>query len=287
MAKTFKEKAYEAFSDFFDKAERKRRWVISQDVPWELAEKTPKSEERALCAETFAGVEMYLPDYIHAHLDVMRQSSYAQLWFAANWGYEESKHSLSLREYLMRTGQRTPEQMDAFTDAILNKKWKAPFDTSRKMTLYAMFQEMATCVIYLKQQKAAQAAGDELLSAIYHHISRDEIAHTNFYTLMSGIYLEEDRAGTLADLKEVFTNFRMPADDLVPDYESRVKVMRSAGIDRAVFINEVVYPVLKKLEVTRTELFRAKSPARTDGGVLIPPSGLAPGSAASAPADAE
>jgi len=37
----------------------------------------------------------------------------------------------------------------------------------------------------------------------------------------------------------------------VPDYESRVEVMRTAGIDRGVFLSEVWGPVFKRLKITR------------------------------------
>ena len=44
---------------------------------------------------------------------------------------------------------------------------------------------------------------------------------------------------------------------LVPDYEGRVEVMRAAGIDRAVFLQKVYFPVLKYLGITRHEMLRA------------------------------
>ena len=53
----------------------------------------------------------------------------------------------------------------------------------------------------------------------------------------------------------------MPAADLVPDYESRVEVMRTAGIDRGVFLQEIWAPVLKALKLTRHDLPRMTPPA--------------------------
>lgn len=71
------------------------------------------------------------------------------------------------------------------------------------------------------------------------------------------VLLEEDREGTLADLAHVFAKFEMPGVKLVPDYEKRVEIMRSAGIDRAVFLQKVYFPILKYLGITRRELLHA------------------------------
>ena len=65
-------------------------------------------------------------------------------------------------------------------------------------------------------------------------------------------------SGTLEDLSAVFYGFTMPAYDLVPDYDSRVEVMRTAGIDRGVFLTEVWGPVLKRLKLTRHDIPRPK-----------------------------
>jgi acyl-[acyl-carrier-protein] desaturase len=122
------------------------------------------------------------------------------------------------------------------------------------MTLYGAIQEMTTFVIYNKQEKLARDKGDELLATIYSLIARDEIAHCRFYEKVTGILLEEDPDGVKADLAYVFRHFTMPAYELIPDYEDRVRVMRTAGIDRGVFIKEVWLTILKRLGLTRHDL---------------------------------
>jgi len=247
------EKIYREYMTFFEKSERTRRWSVFNDIPWDKVESCPRDPDLALCAETFCGVEMYLPDYVAQGLNTVRDY-FGTAWFQANWGYEESKHSLALREYLLRTGQRTFEQTLAFEKQIFAKRWKIPFTTSRQMTLYGAIQEMTTFVIYLKQEKVARERGDEVLAEIYRLLARDEIAHTRFYERVAGVLLEEDPVGTKADLAFVFRNFTMPAYDLVPDYDDRIRVMRTAGIDRGVFIKEVWLTILKRLGLTRHDL---------------------------------
>jgi acyl-[acyl-carrier-protein] desaturase len=256
------ERVYARYMSFFEEAERTRRWNVFNDVPWDLLAASPQDPLLATCAETFCGVEMYLPDYVAEGLNVVRDS-FGQAWFSANWGYEESKHTLALREYLLRTGQRTPEQLRSFEQSILGKRWKKPFHSARQMTIYGMIQELTTFVIYKKHKRFAKEKGDELLAAIYARISRDEIAHSVFYSDVTQLELEEDPVGTKHDLAFVFKHFTMPAHDLIPDYENRIQIMRSVGIDSGVFVREVWLPVLKRLGLTRRDLPILRSPQPT------------------------
>lgn len=248
------EKLYKEYWDFFTKSERERRWHVEDDIPWNKIS-TEISDEAALCAETFLRVEMYLPDYVAGGLNAVRPY-FGNMWFQANWGYEESKHSLVLMEYLMRSKKRTPEQMFDLRAKTFANRWTAPFSTARQMTIYGCFQEMATFFIYCRQREVAkEREKDQCLWQIYDFIGRDEIAHTRFYQGVVKVLLEEDRVGTLRDISYVARNFRMPAEDLIEDYESRITVMRETGsIDRNMFLQKVYFPVLKQLGVTRAEL---------------------------------
>jgi acyl-[acyl-carrier-protein] desaturase len=253
------EKIYNEYMTFFEKAERERRWNVFTDIPWDKVNRDA-TEELALCAETFCSVEMYLPDYVAGGINVVRQY-FGQAWFQANWGYEESKHSLALQQYLLRSGKRTEEQMFDLQSRIFAKKWDLPFNTARQMTFYGCVQEMATFVIYVKHRERAAAENDECLRSIYDYVARDEIAHTRFYQGVIKVLLDEDRPGTLADMAHVFANFEMPGVGLVPDYDSRILKMREAGIDRSVFIQKVYMPILKFLGVSRHEMLAAQRAA--------------------------
>jgi acyl-[acyl-carrier-protein] desaturase len=247
---------YRLYTTFFDEAERTRRWNPLRDVPWDRIN-PDASEDLALCAETFCAVESYLPDYVASGINLMRDS-FGQAWFSASWAYEESKHSLALMEYLIRSGKRTEEQMFDLQARLKLVKWRLPFTTPRQMTLYGVFQEMATFFIYCRQEARANAENDPALRAVFRFAARDEIAHTRFYQDVIKLLLLEDRAGVLADMALVTRDFQMPGVGLVPDYERRVAVMREAGIDRGVFLQKVFFPVLKHLGVTRQELVRSQ-----------------------------
>ena len=122
--RALREAVYREYMDFFERAERNRRWNLFTDVPWDELDPSAYTDDAALCAETFVGVESYLPDYVSQGINVVRDM-FGRAWFSANWGYEESKHALSLREYLIRSGQRTEAQMFDYEEAI-NAKTPIP-----------------------------------------------------------------------------------------------------------------------------------------------------------------
>ncbi|MFG2292865.1 acyl-ACP desaturase [Streptomyces sp. NPDC048603] len=253
MNRALREAFHREYMTFFEQAERTRRWNVFTDIPWDDLPASATDEQLSQCAETFCGVEMFLPDYLKAHLDLVG-GNYGQAWFAANWGYEEAKHSLALREYLHRSGQRTETQLFDYADQVLSRTWHRPYDEGRQMVIYGAIQELTTFVIYHKQRRLAAGAGAHVLAEIYRLIGRDEMAHTRFYQRMTGLHLDADRDGTLRDLAHVLRTFRMPAEDVLPDYEARVAVMRTAGIDAGVFLREVVLPSLGALGLTRHDL---------------------------------
>jgi acyl-[acyl-carrier-protein] desaturase len=256
------ERLYRLYATFFDKAEQERRWNPYRDVPYEKIPQGGADPTLVTVAETFCCVESYLPDYVSKGINIVRPY-FGQTWFSANWGYEESKHSVALLEYLLRSGARTPEQMFDLQERLMKEEWKLPFDTARQMTIYGCFQEMATFVIYVRQEQRAKDAGDECLATIFRLNARDEIAHTRFYQDVTKVLLEEDREGTLRDIAHVAKHFKMPGVGIVPNYEERIEVMREDGrMDRGIFLQKVFFPVLKYLEVTRHELQDAAWNAR-------------------------
>ncbi len=269
MAKSerFREQVYRAYMEFFELAEKNRRWSLFEDVPWDRLDPSTHDADAALNAETFVGVESYLPDYVSGGINAVREM-FGQAWFSANWAYEESKHALSLREYLVRSGQRTEAEMFAYEQAILSKRWTLPFETARQMTFYGAVQELATFMMYKHQRMLARERGDVVLEALYGFIGRDEAAHADFYRKVTLLELEEDRAGSIVDMARVFRGFQMPGVDLVPDYGPRTEVMRrTGGVDRGVFLKEVWFPTLKKLGITREEITAATAALRRSGDV--------------------
>lgn len=250
-----RERVYRAYLDFFEIAERKRRWSLFDDIPWDKLDASANTERKAVCIETFCAEELYLPDYSVGGIALTRQI-FGAAWFQACWSYEESKHGLVFREYLTRSGLRSQEQFAAFEDQVFSKVWTLPFKTARQMACYGVLQESATYLAYKAQKDIAIRDGDAVLAAVFAFVSRDEAAHAGFYRAIVELELAEDRRGTIADLAFVISQFKMPADGLLPDYQERLKTS-GAGISTRLFLQRGLFPLLKTFGTTRAELKNA------------------------------
>ncbi len=250
---TLEDRFYELYREYFRHAENGRRWNVERDIPWDKC--NPQTSDKvAQAVEAFMAVEMYLPDYTSKILHLVR-NSHGRAWFQANWGYEESKHSMALGDWLGHPGQRPDRQVRDYADALLNEEWDLPFQTPRQMIIYTTFQELATQLNYRKLLTLARNEDDEALVTALGYISRDEAAHFKFFKDGLRVFLEDNRDATLVDIQHVLTNFKMPAIDLISDWQTYLNNIVELGLFSArLFLTEVVSPALKQLEVTRADL---------------------------------
>ena len=197
------------YRDFFDRAEKKRRWSLQEDIPWERVNRaiTPAVAD---VVESFCAVELYLPDYIAKALPMLRKNR-GWSFFHANWGYEESKHSLALGDWLMRSGMRSEEQMADLESNLYEHEWNLPHDSPLGMVIYAMVQELATFLHYRNLRRHVEREGDPALCELLRLIGIDERAHHAFYVRVVQLYLQIDRKSTLEQLKRVLQTFAMPS----------------------------------------------------------------------------
>lgn len=244
--------------EYFEIAERKRRWNLFDDVPWDSVCAIANTEERAIRIETYCAEEMYLPDYNAAGVELTR-SVFGLAWFQTAWSYEESRHGLVFREYLIRSGLRSQAQFDRFEKDLFSRTWKMPFKTQRQMCCYGALQEAATYLAYKAQKDRAALENDKTLEAIFFYVSRDEAAHAGFYREMVALDLAEDRSGTLGDLSYVLGNFKMPGEGLIPNYLENLKT-GGGGISARTFFTRAVLPLLKQLGTNRDEIKLALAP---------------------------
>jgi acyl-[acyl-carrier-protein] desaturase len=255
----YREKLYRAYLDFFKSAETKRRWNVFDDVPWDRLDPSRASEQTLQGVEHACAEELYLPDYGSKVMHLLR-SSFGEAWFWANWCYEESKHGLALREYMVRSGYRSSEGMAEFEDVLSSVQWELPFTKVRQMTCYGALQEAATYLGYKILRDRVIAADDQLLEAIFSFIGRDEAAHAGFYRTLMAIDMEQDREGTMADMAFVIPRFKMPGDGLIPGYSERL-VASGLAHDTRWYVEKVVMPTLKSAGTSWEEL-RAHSRKR-------------------------
>jgi len=245
-------KIYAAYRAYFDLAERKRRWNVRDDIPWDQCNKSI-DPVIADVVQTFCMVELYLPDYVAKQLPPVRANR-GRAWMLANWGYEESKHSMALEDWLVRSGHRTERQMEEIADGVLANEWQVLYGTPRAAVIYTMFQELATQLHYRNLRKVA-GGKDPALDKVLELIGTDEAAHAHFFRTLVGIYLEDDRELTLTEFRKVVNTFRMPADGLLADGRRRAEGVRSLGIfNEQVFFDEVYQPLMRRLGLTRADL---------------------------------
>lgn len=260
------------YRDFFDQAEKKRRWSIRDDIPWDQCNPN-LNPAIADVVESFTAVELYLPDYTSKILPVVRPSK-GRTWFYANWGYEESKHSLALGDWLLRSGMRSDEQMADLEEKVFQWEWNLPHDNHLGMLVYAMVQEAATWLNYRNLRlKCENEGGDPALSKLLTYVAVDERAHHSFFRQCVELYLKHDRATTLEQLRRVMNDFAMPAIHAMVDGRQRVARIKDLEIfDENIYYREVYLPILAALGVDRKEM-RHRLPSRKSAanGVVIAP----------------
>jgi acyl-[acyl-carrier-protein] desaturase len=251
------EAVYRLYREFFDRAEKRRRWSLRDDIPWDQCNKN-LNPAVADVVETFCAVELYLPDYVGQYLPLNR-SFRGRAWFTLNWGYEESKHSLVLGDWLLRSGHRTEEQMADLEKEVFKHQWNLPLDNAWGMVCYSMVQELATFLHYRNLRRYVGEQGDPALYKLLGLVSVDERAHYDFFCKTVRLILSVDRAEMLEQLRRVLNAFAMPAIHMMATGRRRIEAVKSLRIfDEEVYFNEVFEPILADLGIDRTEFRRRK-----------------------------
>ena len=242
------------YRHFFDQAERRRRWSIEKDIPWTQCN-TNLDPVIADVVESFCAVELYLPDYLVNAMPWSRPSR-ASTWFYANWGYEESKHSLALHDWLLKSGLRSEERMADLEGEIFRHPWQLPHDNVVAMLAYAMVQERATALNYRNlRRRTRERGGDPALERLLTLLAVDEQAHHNFFLSSVRLFLGHDRDGTLEQLRRVMHAFAMPAIYGLADGRQRVARIKELEIfNDELYVREVYLPILEDLGVRRSEM---------------------------------
>ena len=249
---------YRVYRDYFDKAEKKRRWSLKEGIPWDQCN-AALNPAVADVVESFCAVELYLPDYLSKLIPQVRANR-GRAWMLANWGYEESKHSMALGDWLLRSGHRSEEQMADMEEEVFAHEWDLPHDNARAMICYTMVQELATWLHYQNLRAVVGEGGDPALYRVLTLIGIDERAHYDFFRRLVKIYLDFDRPGTLEELRRVVNGFRMPAVLVVANSRKRIEAVKALRIfDDDIYCYQVFEPVLAALGVTKAELRRRNS----------------------------
>ncbi len=247
-----KKKIWNIYRDYFDLAEKKRRWNMNTDIPWD---KCNPGVDPALAdvVQTFCMIELFLPDYLSKQLPQVRNSK-GRAWMLASWGYEESKHSMVLNDWLLRAGHRTESQLQDMEDGVFEKEWTLRYNDPLATVVYTMVQEVATRVNYRNLRHAA-GGHCPALDKVLELVQIDEAAHGHFFRQLVSVFLEEQREATLERIRMVLNTFAMPADHLLADGRRRIAAVKELKIfDEGNYLNDVVTPLLSQLGLTRADI---------------------------------
>jgi acyl-[acyl-carrier-protein] desaturase len=244
------------FREYFDMAERKRRWSITDDIPWDQCNKS-LPPALADVVETFCAVELYLPDYLSKLIPQVRKNR-GRAWMLANWGYEECKHSMVLEDWMLKSGQRSDEQIADMHERVFDHEWNLPYDSAMGMLAYTTLQELATRVHYTRlRDEVKRNGGCPALEKALTLVATDEAAHADFFRRLFEIYLEFDRHAALEQLRRVINTFKMPAVDMLADSQKRMRDVQELNIfTEELFVRQVYLPVVQRLGIDRRELRR-------------------------------
>lgn len=242
------------YRSFFDKSERKRRWCLETDIPWKDCNQRI-DPAIANIVESFCVVELYLPDYLRSAIPESRPSR-ARSWFYANWGYEESKHSLALGDWLVHSGMRTESQIADIASKTFQNPWQMPHASIVAMVGYTMVQERATALIYRNLRRLVlEEYRDPALEQLLMLLAVDEQSHHSFFRDFMRLFLERDRDATVEHLRSVMHTFDMPALHLLADSDQRITQIREMNLlDEEQYFREVYFPILRSLDVGRPEM---------------------------------
>lgn len=243
---------WKIYQEFFDLAERRRRWSLRDDIPWDQCNPN-LNPAIADVLESFCAVELFLPDYVGKFLPLVRGFR-GRAWFAANWGYEESKHSMVMHEWLVRSGHRTEEQLEEVQSWAVIGEWNLPTDNVRGLACYTMAQELATWLHY-RNLRHIIGETDPALNKLLLLVATDERAHYDFYIKILRLHLRDDRQGTIEQLRRVLNGFAMPATHLLADSRRRVAAVKSLNIfNEDLFYSGVYQPILLALGIEKAEM---------------------------------
>jgi acyl-[acyl-carrier-protein] desaturase len=121
------------------------------------------------------------------------------------WTAEENRHGDLLNAYLRLTGRVDMRAVEVTIHNLLNNGFSARTeDDLYGGIVYTSFQEGATRVSHSNVAKLAAEQGEQTLDRICRRIAGDEARHESFYTRMLGRILDDDPAGGLISMMNVF-----------------------------------------------------------------------------------
>lgn len=246
--------------DAHDKMVRRRgTWSAADYIPYDLAEDyrsrpprdsdSPFSPQLQVALETAALTEAALPWYTTALTVRFGASEAWMTWLREHWVPEEDRHAKALAEFITATRALPPARLETGRAAALSAGYTADGWEVIPAIAYVAVQELTTRVAHKNTAEAARGQ-DADAGALLARIAWEENTHAIFYrdVMTSAAELAPSAAMT-AICREVST-FQMPGRGIVPDFESKARILADAGIyDWRIHHQKVIWPLVRHWRV--------------------------------------
>lgn len=173
------------------------------------------------------------------------------------WGHEEGQHSDADGLIVEATGHATHQELADDYYRNLHQTWEQPFPTVREVIAYTVLQELMTSHTYHALAREAMKQGAPTVAQVLRLIATDEAYHYGGYKEFLWVFAEQDLAGTITDTIHVAENFRMPAQNLLPDPKrSLMNAVRVGAFSKELVSEDTLYKGLKALRFIPEPLAR-------------------------------
>ncbi|WP_299574811.1 acyl-ACP desaturase [uncultured Williamsia sp.] len=201
-----------------------------------------------------------LPSY---HREIANNFSTDDAWghWVGRWTAEENRHGLAMRDYLVVTRGVDPVALEearmihmtnGFTSVGVGGDRADEVEAHGGelgllyTVAYVTFQELATRVSH---RNTGRACNDPIADKLLQRIAADENLHMIFYRNIVGAAMDLTPDQTLRAITDVICNFQMPGAGM-PNFRRHGVLMAKHGIyDLRQHHEEVVMPILRKLNV--------------------------------------
>jgi acyl-[acyl-carrier-protein] desaturase len=187
-----------------------------------------------------------LPSY---HLEIASMFGRDGAWgtWVHRWTAEEGRHGIVMRDYLLASRAVDPDELERFRMAHMSEGYES--DNRHSMlhsVAYVAFQELATRVSH---RNTGHQSGDPVCDRMLARISTDENLHMVFYRNLLGAAFELAPDATMAAVRDVVVDFRMPGHGM-PGFERAAVAMAVGEVyNLRIHHDDVLQPVLRYLKV--------------------------------------
>jgi len=187
-----------------------------------------------------------LPSYHHEIASLFGRDGAWGTW-VHRWTAEEGRHGIVMRDYLLTSRAVDPVQLEQFRMAHMTEGFESDNRHSVLHSIaYVAFQELATRISH---RNTGHQAGDPVCEQMLTRIATDENLHMVFYRNLLAKAFELAPDQTMAAVRDVVVNFRMPGHGM-PGFERAAAQMAIGGIyNLRVHHDDVLQPVLRFLKV--------------------------------------